>query len=155
VLISNALARRKEFFSTPYGRGQWISIWADTPFNWDFVRELVIRSYRLVAPKGMIAAPDAITPKALIRHFSFVSRCVAQVPCPGILLGRVRRWYGSDSSPPSGLSANRKLSNVAAAKQRSTTPSGTNKLRRLISSVSISPGFSRTGKGEAICRMEV
>jgi predicted DNA-binding protein (MmcQ/YjbR family) len=55
------LARSTEFFSTPYGRGQWISIWADTPFNWDFVRELVIRSYRLVAPKSMIAAPDAIT----------------------------------------------------------------------------------------------
>jgi predicted DNA-binding protein (MmcQ/YjbR family) len=53
----------KEFFSTPYGRGQWISIWADAPFNWDFVRELVIRSYCLVAPKSMIAAPDAITQK--------------------------------------------------------------------------------------------
>jgi len=31
------LLRRKQFFVTPYGRGQWVSVWADAPLNWRFV----------------------------------------------------------------------------------------------------------------------
>lgn len=54
----------KQFFATPYGRGQWISIWADSPFDWSQVRDLVIHSYRLVALKRMIAALEYSTPKA-------------------------------------------------------------------------------------------
>jgi predicted DNA-binding protein (MmcQ/YjbR family) len=50
------LAGRKNFFATPYGRGQWISVWADTPLDWDVIADLVRRSYRLVALKRMIAA---------------------------------------------------------------------------------------------------
>lgn len=52
------LLRRKDFFITPYGRGQWVSVWADTTLNWRFVRHLLRRSYRLVALKRMIAAVD-------------------------------------------------------------------------------------------------
>jgi predicted DNA-binding protein (MmcQ/YjbR family) len=52
------LLHRKQFFTTPYGRGQWVSIWADTPLDWHFVADLLRRSYRVVALKRMIAALD-------------------------------------------------------------------------------------------------
>ena len=52
------LARRKQFFATPYGRGLWISMWADVPLAWPLVHDLVLRSYRLVALKRMIARLD-------------------------------------------------------------------------------------------------
>jgi len=52
------LLPRKRFFTTPYGRGQWISLWADGPLNWRLVAELLERSYRTVALKRMIAALD-------------------------------------------------------------------------------------------------
>ena len=52
------LLRHKQFFVTPYGKGQWVSVWADGPMNWQLVEELVERSYRLVALKRMIAALD-------------------------------------------------------------------------------------------------
>jgi predicted DNA-binding protein (MmcQ/YjbR family) len=44
------------FFATPYGRGQWLSLWIDTTFDWNVVKELVERSYRLVALKRMLVA---------------------------------------------------------------------------------------------------
>jgi predicted DNA-binding protein (MmcQ/YjbR family) len=50
------LSRRKAFFVTPYGRGLWVSVWADIPLDWRLVRDLVLRSYRLVALKRMVAA---------------------------------------------------------------------------------------------------
>ncbi len=52
------LLRRKEFFVTPYGRGQWVSEWADGPLNWRQVAQLAERSYRLVALKRMTAVLD-------------------------------------------------------------------------------------------------
>lgn len=52
------LLRRKQFFLTPYGRGKWVSIWADAPLNWRFVGHLLRRSYRVVALKRMVAAFD-------------------------------------------------------------------------------------------------
>jgi predicted DNA-binding protein (MmcQ/YjbR family) len=52
------LAHRHGFFQTPYGRGQWISAWADEPVDWHLVRRLLVRSYRTVALKRMIAALD-------------------------------------------------------------------------------------------------
>jgi predicted DNA-binding protein (MmcQ/YjbR family) len=52
----NLLLRRNEFFVTPYGRGQWVSIWADAPLDWRFVGDLLRRSYRVVALKRMISA---------------------------------------------------------------------------------------------------
>ena len=43
------LLRRKGFFSTPYGRGQWVSVWADKALDWRLVDNLLQRSYRAVA----------------------------------------------------------------------------------------------------------
>ena len=58
------LLRRKQFFVTPYGRGQWVSIWADAPLNWRFVGHLLQRSYSVVALKRMIAALDKTSRKS-------------------------------------------------------------------------------------------
>src|SRR5690242_19619981 len=43
------LLRRRHFFATPYGRGGWISLWADSAVTWRLVERLLQRSYRLVA----------------------------------------------------------------------------------------------------------
>lgn len=53
------LCRQKQFFLTPYGRGQWASVWVDAPLDWRLVGDLIERSYRIVALKRMIAALDA------------------------------------------------------------------------------------------------
>jgi predicted DNA-binding protein (MmcQ/YjbR family) len=50
------------FFATPYGRGQWVSLWADGSVDWHVVAQLVERSYRRVALKRMIAALEALPP---------------------------------------------------------------------------------------------
>jgi predicted DNA-binding protein (MmcQ/YjbR family) len=50
------LLTRKRFFETPYGRGQWVSIWADGSMDWALVDDLLRRSYRTVALKRMLAA---------------------------------------------------------------------------------------------------
>ena len=47
------------FFETPYGRGQWVSLWVDATFDWKIVEELVNTSYRVVALKRMLVALDA------------------------------------------------------------------------------------------------
>ena len=52
------LLRRKQFFATPYGRGQWVSLWADRSVDWRFVAELLQRSYRTIALKRMVDALD-------------------------------------------------------------------------------------------------
>ena len=41
------LRGRAAFFATPYGRGQWVSVWADTRLNWRLVERLLTRSYQL------------------------------------------------------------------------------------------------------------
>ena len=53
------LLGRKEFFVTPYGRGLWVSLWADGRVDWRAVADLVNRSYRLVALKRMVVALEA------------------------------------------------------------------------------------------------
>ena len=53
------MGRDERFFDTPYGRGQWLSLWADPKLDWHFVSELVTRSYRLVAVQRMIAKLNA------------------------------------------------------------------------------------------------
>ena len=50
---------RKGFFVTPYGRGLWVSLWADGRVDWRTVADLVNRSYRLVALKRMLVALEA------------------------------------------------------------------------------------------------
>ena len=50
--------RGSQFFLTPYGRGQWLSMWIDRDVNWRLVKTLVDRSYRIVALKRMLVALD-------------------------------------------------------------------------------------------------
>jgi predicted DNA-binding protein (MmcQ/YjbR family) len=46
--------RRKQFFATPYGRGRWVSVWADAAIDWKLVTSLLECSYRLVAGKRLL-----------------------------------------------------------------------------------------------------
>ena len=52
------LLKRAPFFVTPYGRGLWVSAWADTALDWPLVGSLVERSYRVVALRRMVQALD-------------------------------------------------------------------------------------------------
>ena len=54
------LAERTNFFATPYGRGLWVSVWADVPADWRVVAGLLRRSYRGVALKRMLAELDGV-----------------------------------------------------------------------------------------------
>ncbi len=47
------------FIPTPYGRGEWISMRADGRVNWRLARQLILKSYRIVALKRMIQALEA------------------------------------------------------------------------------------------------
>ncbi len=53
------LVRHQKFFVTPYGRGIWLSIWADTRLDWRLISRLLQQSYRGVALKRMISALEA------------------------------------------------------------------------------------------------
>ena len=55
---ANQLLRKKNFFTTPYGQGRWVSVWVDGRVDWRVVARLLDRSYRTVAIKRMIAALD-------------------------------------------------------------------------------------------------
>jgi predicted DNA-binding protein (MmcQ/YjbR family) len=46
--------RRNRFFATPYGRGQWASLWVDAAVDWKLVERLLQRSYRQVANQRML-----------------------------------------------------------------------------------------------------
>ena len=50
------LLQRRPFFVTPYGRGLWVSAWADAALDWRLIGSLVERSYRVVALKRMLHA---------------------------------------------------------------------------------------------------
>jgi predicted DNA-binding protein (MmcQ/YjbR family) len=52
----NRLVRRKQFFATPYGRGLWVSLWADRPVDWILVSDMVERSFRTMAGTRRSAA---------------------------------------------------------------------------------------------------
>lgn len=52
------LLLRRQFFVTPYGGGQWVSLWVSRRMSWRLVEDLVLRSYRCVALKRMILALD-------------------------------------------------------------------------------------------------
>jgi predicted DNA-binding protein (MmcQ/YjbR family) len=48
-----------EFFVTPYGRGQWLSLWIDKPVpEWPVFESLIDKGYRLVALKRMLTSLD-------------------------------------------------------------------------------------------------
>jgi predicted DNA-binding protein (MmcQ/YjbR family) len=53
-----SLVSDKRFFPTPYGGGHWVSLWADEQLNWKEIEELLLRGYRGVALKRMLAALD-------------------------------------------------------------------------------------------------
>jgi predicted DNA-binding protein (MmcQ/YjbR family) len=56
MLIDSAPER---FFVPPYvGQHGWVGIWLDTDIDWDEVADLVQESYRLTAPKRLIALLD-------------------------------------------------------------------------------------------------
>jgi hypothetical protein len=45
------------FFVPPYvGHHGWIGVWLDRPLDWGHVAELVRESYRMTAPKRLVAA---------------------------------------------------------------------------------------------------
>ena len=52
------LLHHRDFFATPYGRGRWVSTWADRTLDWSLLTDLLEHSYRKVALKRMIAALD-------------------------------------------------------------------------------------------------
>jgi predicted DNA-binding protein (MmcQ/YjbR family) len=54
--IDRFLRDHPDSFASPYGRGKWVSIWADGKLDWDLVEDLIVRSYRRVALKRMLAA---------------------------------------------------------------------------------------------------
>ena len=46
----------ERFFRPPYVGGKgWLGVYLDVPQDWDEIAELVEDSYRLVAPKGLVA----------------------------------------------------------------------------------------------------
>ncbi|MFN8529345.1 MAG: MmcQ/YjbR family DNA-binding protein [Anaerolineae bacterium] len=48
--------RPEHFFVPPYvGKHGWIGVWLDVEQDWDYVEYLVGRSYRLTAPKKLVA----------------------------------------------------------------------------------------------------
>jgi predicted DNA-binding protein (MmcQ/YjbR family) len=55
------LLQRTQFFATPYGRGLWASLWADTRIDWRAVEALIERSYRVVALKRMLTALENLS----------------------------------------------------------------------------------------------
>src|SRR5438067_13937137 len=54
---ADLLLADKRFFETPYGRGKWVSLWADGKLDWKLVADLARKSYRLVKPFGVADAP--------------------------------------------------------------------------------------------------
>ena len=53
-------SERGRFFRPPYvGHHGWVGAWLDVDLDWDELRDLVEESYRLTAPKRLIAELDA------------------------------------------------------------------------------------------------
>ena len=54
----------ERFFSPPYvGPKGWIGVRLDSATDWDEVAAIVVRSYRLIAPRKLVAALPAMQPK--------------------------------------------------------------------------------------------
>jgi predicted DNA-binding protein (MmcQ/YjbR family) len=56
--VDHLRSRHRDFFLTPYGRGIWVSAWADLGPDWALLDDLIERAYRKVALKRMLAALD-------------------------------------------------------------------------------------------------
>ena len=50
-LDAGIFAEDRRFFVTPYGRGKWISVWADGKIDWKLVAQLVESSYAIATRK--------------------------------------------------------------------------------------------------------
>ena len=50
-LDAGIFAEDQRFFPTPYGRGKWISMWAEGEIDWKLVAQLVERSYAITTAK--------------------------------------------------------------------------------------------------------
>jgi predicted DNA-binding protein (MmcQ/YjbR family) len=60
VLIGSDPSR---FFVPPYvGHHGWIGAWLDLDLDWEYLGDLIRDSYRLTAPKRLVASLDAQTP---------------------------------------------------------------------------------------------
>ena len=59
---ARALLRSEGAFSTPYGRGFWVSLYVDHEVDWGRITDLVERSYRTVASKRLVAAIEPRKP---------------------------------------------------------------------------------------------
>ena len=61
-LLGPAEVRKRQgtpgFMSTPYGRGQWVSMEVHRRMDWGLVEALILKSYRQVAIKRMVRALD-------------------------------------------------------------------------------------------------
>lgn len=56
--VAAMLVSDPRFFPTPYGRGFWVSLWADEPLDWGEIASLLDSAYRNSALKRMLAALD-------------------------------------------------------------------------------------------------
>lgn len=45
------LLRRPHFFATPYGRGQWVSVWTDRRVSWTLIERLLRHSHALATER--------------------------------------------------------------------------------------------------------
>ena len=58
--LQGILVDDEKFFRTPYiGQHGWVSVWVDQPVDWKLVRDLILASYRLVAPGRPARKPAA------------------------------------------------------------------------------------------------
>mgnify|MGYP003342188525 CR=1 FL=1 len=46
--------KKADYFVTPYGRNEWVSVWVDADVDWDVVEDFIEQSYRATATKGML-----------------------------------------------------------------------------------------------------
>ena len=59
-----ALVQDERFFVSPYvGKHGWTSVYLDKRVSWKVLEDLVRRSYRLIAPKRLVAALDGEPPR--------------------------------------------------------------------------------------------
>jgi predicted DNA-binding protein (MmcQ/YjbR family) len=45
------LLKDPRFFATPYGRGKWVSVWADEKIDWRLLGDLIAAAYGLATRK--------------------------------------------------------------------------------------------------------
>src|SRR6187397_111591 len=58
------LCEDPRFFRSPYvGKHGWVSMWTDGKVDWGMAEELILRSYRLVAPAKLAARLATVEPK--------------------------------------------------------------------------------------------